>query len=200
MSLIHGLLLGLGTAFILGPVFFTLLRNSLQLGSKAGVAAASGILLSDLAVLAICYFIGAASLKKWLDYPWAQWIAALVFLLFGLQFLLKKIMNFDDTAALKANDLWTAFSQGFIINFVNPVVFVIWLGFIGIGQQQHPSALPLFFAGILIGIYATDLCKALFAPRIRHWLKQRYLHFIYRGIGVLLIAFAIRIVVLEIIK
>ena len=57
MSLLHGLLLGLGTAVLLGPVFMTLLRNSLQYGVKNGILTAIGIEIKSLyAILMILIF------------------------------------------------------------------------------------------------------------------------------------------------
>lgn len=197
MSLIHGLLLGLGTAFIIGPVFFTLLRNSLQLGIKAGISTASGIFISDIAVLAICYYLTAHSLEKWLEHPLAVWISVAVLLSFGFQFLFKKIVEFDENQKIRSADLWSAFSQGFLINFANPVVFVIWLGFLSIGQAKYSDSLLPYCIGILAAIFITDLLKASFAYRIKRWVKQHYLHKIYRLIGLALIGFGLRLLILE---
>ena len=49
-----GLLIGLGTAFVVGPVFFTLLKNSIQGTKFNGFLTAFGILISDILVALIC--------------------------------------------------------------------------------------------------------------------------------------------------
>ncbi len=184
----------------MGPVFFTLIRNSLQLGAKAGIAAAVGILASDIAVLAICYYLVSNSLESWLDHPMAVWVAIAVLLSFGFSFLFKKIAEFDESQTLRSRDFFSAFGQGFLINFANPVVFVIWIGFLSIGTSKYPESVLLFSIGILSGIFTTDLLKALFAHYIKRWIKKHYLHYIYRAIGLMLIFFGMRLLILELFK
>ena len=52
--IIQGLFIGLGTSFIIGPVFFTLIKNSLQGSKLNGILTAFGILVSDIFVAFIC--------------------------------------------------------------------------------------------------------------------------------------------------
>ena len=60
------------------------------------------------------------------------------------------------------------FSQGFLINFINPFVFVVWIGLIGYGQSQYgfSTNLFLFLGAILAGIFGTDLTKVYFAQKM----------------------------------
>ncbi|MBK6777953.1 MAG: LysE family transporter [Flavobacteriales bacterium] len=46
--------MGLATALLLGPVFFTLLRAALAHGFKGGALVALGIFSSDVLALSIC--------------------------------------------------------------------------------------------------------------------------------------------------
>ena len=83
MNLLHGLLLGLGTAVLLGPVFMTLLRNSLQYGIKNGILTAIGILSSDVLVVSICYTITGDFLKYYVNSPGVKLLGALILIGFG---------------------------------------------------------------------------------------------------------------------
>ena len=40
----------------IGPVFFLLIGVSLQLGTKAGILAALGIIVSDIIYVSLCYY------------------------------------------------------------------------------------------------------------------------------------------------
>ena len=180
----------------MGPVFFTLLKNSIDHGRKSGYAAATGILVSDIFVVLICYLISRKHLEQLIAHPLAYVFAAGILLLFAAMFILKKNQDPLESKRIESSKtIRKAFIQGFTINFANPTVFFIWIGFIGLGQTLYPSpALLIFYLiGILIGIYSTDLLKAYFAQKIRHLLHKKALTYVYKGIGVLLAVFALRL-------
>ena len=54
MVYLEGFLLGLGTALFIGPVFFYLLKITLEQGFQYGFIVALGIILSDIVCVAIC--------------------------------------------------------------------------------------------------------------------------------------------------
>jgi threonine/homoserine/homoserine lactone efflux protein len=56
MLFFEGYIVGLGMIVFIGPVFFLLLSISLHQGTKAGVATAFGIVISDLICVCLCYF------------------------------------------------------------------------------------------------------------------------------------------------
>lgn len=194
MPFLQGLLLGLSTAFILGPVFFTIVRNSIAFGRTAGFATALGILASDVAVLFLCLGFGS-NYGHWLQSDVPSYLAASLLLYFGLRFVLVPVPTISDDSG--NNEVRRSFVQGFLINGVNPVVFGIWLGFIALGQLRYDgSALALFLIAILLGIFATDVLKAIYAPLLKQWMRKRALKIFYRIVGIVLCAFAIQILLL----
>ena len=56
MAFINGFLIGLGFVIFLGPVFFYLLKCTLDAGFWSGVAVALGIVFADFLCLIICSF------------------------------------------------------------------------------------------------------------------------------------------------
>jgi hypothetical protein len=119
MSFLHGLGLGLSTAIILGPVFFTLLRNSIAYGRRFGIATATGIIVSDVVVLVLCYTLSKTILESWMQNDTVKFIAVGLLLLFGISFIWKKIEL--DLPEIQPSASWgKAFLQGFLINGVNP--------------------------------------------------------------------------------
>ena len=190
MNLLHGLLLGLGTAVLLGPVFMTLLRNSLQYGIKNGILTAVGILSSDVLVVSICYTITGDFLKYYVNSPGVKLLGALILIGFGISFIRSKRTNVhSSTAEMHLNGKWKSFSQGFLVNFANPTVFVIWIGFITIAESDYSASLErvIFLLGILLGIFLTDIAKAIGAHYISNLLTNYNLNYVYLLLGSCLI-------------
>ena len=89
------------------------------------------------------------------------------------------------------------FTQGFLVNGVNPFVFVVWIGFITIGRNNYQeTSLYIFLIAILVGIFATDILKSFLADKIKPYLKEKTLLIAYKIIGFILIGFSIRIILL----
>lgn len=195
MAFPEGLLIGLGMVIFLGPVFFTLLKSAMQHGFWAGFSVATGIFLSDVAVLLLCYF-GAAS---FFENPENQLLLALLGSLIltglGLRYLLKRHVAKDQIGSIQAQNYSAFLVKGFLVNFVNPFVFVVWIGLVGMGQTKFSAGREfwLFAAGILTGIYAQDLTKVIFAHRIAGVIQPSILVKAYRVIGLVLLVFAVRL-------
>lgn len=195
MHLLEGLGWGLATAVLLGPVFFTLLRASLERGFRGGALVAMGIISSDLAALLICssgaraLFGGAVS----------QQALALVggFLLFalGLMYLLKKPRTGPVGDVLRKRDALGLFTSGFLVNFVNPFVFAIWAGLVLHATNAYVEAHDRtgFFVAVLVGILASDLLKAWSAPRLARLLSVKVMRWMHRGIALLLLLSSVRL-------
>ena len=202
MPFFKGLVLGLGTAFIFGPVFFTLFKNALQFGSRAGLWTALGIIVSDIAVILICFYGTAAVLETVKSAPVVKWIGAGILLLLGVRYILSPVSIPDHAAGIQhihRRNHWGYFTQGLLVNGVNPFVFVVWIGFITIGRNQFSEyGLYIFLLGILIGVFTTDSLKALLANRIRPLLSDKRLKQISYALGIALIGFAIRLIIMAV--
>ena len=87
MEFLQGYLLGLGMIVFIGPVFFLLLSISFQLGTRAGILVAFGIVVSDIICVSLCYF-GVTSFLYQPDYKfWIAFIGGLLLILLGLKYL-----------------------------------------------------------------------------------------------------------------
>jgi len=87
--------------------------------------------------------------------------------------------------------------QGFTVNFINPAVFVIWIGFVTIAEQTFTESYHIywFIFGILIGIFTTDVMKVFGASFIADYLNPKNLISLSKIIGMLLILFSIIVVI-----
>lgn len=195
MAFPKGFLIGLGMVIFLGPVFFTLLKSSLQHGFRAGFSVATGIMLSDVAALLLCYFGAASFFENPDNQKWLALGGSVILLGLGLRYLLKQQPVKEQIGSIQAQDYPAYVIKGFLVNFINPFVFVVWIGLVGLGQTNHGSGAEfwLFSAGIITGIYLQDVTKVVFAHRISHFVRADVLSKAYRVIGVLLLVFAGRL-------
>lgn len=197
MPVLQGLLLGFGTAFLLGPVFFTLLKNAIQFGRNAGIATALGIIVSDVIVISICFLATDPLLESIKTEPIVKLIGASILLFMGIRFVFWPSVEESETKQVKQKGNGGYFLQGFLVNGVNPFVFIVWIGFITIGKNKFEgNSLFVFLAFILIGIFLTDVAKSFLAHRIRPLLRPEYLKKAYQIIGVILLGFSIRLILM----
>lgn len=189
MAFFKGLLTGLTTLVFVGPVFFTLLKNSLSKGTPAGLATAFGIFVSDILVLFICYFLAAELIDNYINHPYVKFFGASILLAFGFVFYFRPVKELESKNSGLGKGRLKAFSQGFLVNFANPTVFVVWVGFIILGQSMYDNSIDLwiYFIGILMAIWSTDSLKAFGAAKVKPYLKSSNLQLIFKVIGIIVV-------------
>lgn len=196
MALIDGFFWGILLAVLIGPVFFTLLQCSLERGFKFGFSVALGIVASDLLCVVLLYGLGAATFFENQQYQTLVGLLGAVLLIgLGLQYALKPVSK-----KVAARDGTTVsylqyFAKGFLINMLNPFLFVVWMGIIGVATSKYTAEWDriLFLIGVLLMIISSDSLKALFAFKLKPLLRPNLLVVIYRIIGVGLIGFGLRL-------
>lgn len=191
MQFLEGWLWGASTMFIVGPVFFTLLKGALQGGVRSGTAVAVGIVFSDILVAFLCYAGFAAFVTKIENQFWIGIAGAAILTGLGIKYLLQRAI--DETGQTHKSKSWGKyFSSGFLVNFVNPAVFAIWLGLIAYSRTKFGTekGVLLFLGGVLAGVFSIDMTKVFLAHFIRKLLKPYILSVVYKVIGCLLIVFA----------
>ena len=193
MALLEGYLIGLAMVVFVGPVFFTLLKTTLQQGRLAGWMVALGIFVSDIVAVGIC-LPGAKFLEDKTNEVYISLAGAAILLVIGLSYTLKPMATSEAETA-NYPTLFAAFSKGFLVNFVNPFVFGVWLTVIAYagGKYSFEADLYLFLTAALLGIITTDTLKVLLAHQIKHLIEPRRLKIVYRVIGVILIGFGVRL-------
>lgn len=194
MAFLKGYGIGLAMVIFIGPVFFTLLKTTLKYGATGGMLVAAGIILSDVLCVLLCSFGAIPFFKNPANQLGLAIAGCLVLFGLGLKYLLKPSLNTDAGELPRAAHYTTFFAKGFVVNFVNPFVFVVWIGIIGIARAEYGVTLNLllFLSAILLGIFTTDMLKVLFAHRLKPYIRPEYLKNIYRVIGIALIAFGVR--------
>jgi threonine/homoserine/homoserine lactone efflux protein len=195
VAFLHGLGFGLLMMFFIGPVFFYLLQVSLQHGTRSGMAAAIGIFISDITAVVLCYFWAIKLFENPASKFWLSLVGGIILVFFGLGYIFKPKLPAANQATFKKADYAGFFTKAFLINFVNPFVFAVWTGMIGLAKSTYPSnnQVIVFMSAALLGIITTDSLKVFGSKYLKRVIEPHFLRKLYKGIGVLLIGFSIRL-------
>ncbi len=187
----EGFILGLGTIIFIGPVFFLLLSISLEKGTVAGLLVAFGIIVSDIVYVFIVYFginsiLNISEIKFFLSL-----FGGLLLILLGLRYILQPL-NFSNLEnKFQSFDLLACFTKGFLINFINPFVFLVWLGILSSVKEKEISirGIQLYLTGVILGIFTLDILKAILSKQLKLFLTPKRFSWLFRLAGISLISF-----------
>lgn len=197
-ALLKGITLGLLLSISVGPVLFSVIKQSLNNGHKGGMAFILGVSASDIALVLISnvftqLFASLSSRRIEIG------ITGSIFLIvLGIYFLFfKKIpANTEGQAMLKfrKRDYAKIFLSGFFMNTLNPAVFIFWLTtsttFISHTIEQR----IVIFITCLGIVFSADFLKVMLAGKIRKRLTPHNIHIINRINGIILIGFGIALI------
>ncbi len=194
MSFLEGYLVGLGMIIFIGPVFFLLLSSTLKCGFTPGLMVALGIICSDIVCVLICNY----GLVPFINYSdsnfWIALVGGILLIGLGIKYLQAKKIDPEKKVELPHHYHIAFFTKGFFVNFVNPFVFMVWIGLVKFTERKTGLDSTLFFSGTLLGIFTTDFLKVALAKRIKDFIKPNILQLIFRICGVVLIVFGLRMI------
>lgn len=198
MEIITGLLLGLSTLLFIGPVFFYLLKSSIESGLKGGIAVAIGIIIGDIIYVLLALKGLGSFLKNEENSKWLALAGGLLLVGMGIKYLFFPGTKTDVTGKIKSKSLWTIGLNGFLINFVNPFVFGVWVVFLTINQSKFASrtSIIISLSATLAIIFLTDLLKAFFAHKLKKIMTPIRLKVAYKVFGLIMLVFGSRLILM----
>jgi threonine/homoserine/homoserine lactone efflux protein len=197
---LNGIVSGIVLAFLIGPVFFTIIQTSIERGFVSGVFVAIGVSFSDALYIFVSYlglvqFMETENFRHYLAYG-----GGIVLLLFGLYYLLiksKKLAHYDPKK-IEARSWLRLAAKGFIINGLSPMVLFFWIATVGVATTQlnyntsHEAF--IFFGSIVCTVFITDLIKAKLADKLRLLMTPIVIRIMNIILGVVLVIFAGRLI------
>ncbi len=195
--IVSGIGLGIVLSFLTGPVFFALIKTSIEKGFYAGLALAFGVVISDSIYMSITLF-GTSFLSFESTYRIPIGIVGSIILLsIGLYYLLKKvkITYQDESSKIKHAGY---FFKGFFMCIFNPFILLYWVsvtsGVYSIyGDLTSRQIIP-FYGAILLTLFGMDTLKAYFAHKLRYKIKEKTIQNLNKIAGVLIIIFALKLI------
>ena len=196
-AIVSGLTLGLILALSVGPVIFTIIKQSINNGHIGGFSFVIGVWVSDI-VLVVISNAFSELVKGLMEYKIMIGVVGSVFLIgMGVIYVFFKKVKLQAgqeglTARFRKRDMLKIFSSGFLINTLNPNVFIFWLGVATAfaGKFTLAQRVIIFSACIGINILA-DILKVVMAGRLRKRLTLHTIGVINKVSGTILIVFGV---------
>ena len=196
-SVLKGLALGFVLALSVGPIIFTIIKQSLDNGHKGGFSFVAGVWVSDILLVVLSNTV-TALVSAALEHTRVIAFSGSVFLIImGVYFIFfKKVSLGKDQAGndarFRKRDMARVFASGFIINTLNPGVIFFWLGNATVLSLTHTlrERIIIFSVCLLVNMSA-DVGKVMMAGKLRSKLTLKMLSIINRISGTILIGFGI---------
>ena len=192
-ALLKGFTLGLLLTISVGPVIFSIIKQSLNSGHRGGIAFIFGVSASDIALVLVSnvftqMFSYMVKHKNFIG------IAGSIFLIsMGIFFLFFKKVKVDDSGVqvlqLSKKDYVKTFLSGFFMNTLNPTVFIFWLTTSTTLITLTVENRIIAFVTCLAFVLATDLLKVMMAQKIRRKLTPHNIQILSRINGLVLLGF-----------
>lgn len=185
-------------AFMVGPVFFTLIETSINKGFKAGVVFDSGAMFADVVFILIAYFSTEKLLDRVKDDPALLIFGGAVLIAYGVISYIKnkkaiyKIIRAHHKVEVKSN-FGSLFLKGFFLNFINFGVLAGWIGIIIIANTRTSGEYGViyFLVTVMLSFIATDLIKITLAKALKNKMTPRFSYKTKQWVSILVAGFGV---------
>lgn len=195
--IISGIGMGIVLSFLTGPVFFALIKTSIEKGFYSGMMLAAGVVVADAGYVGLSLY-GSSYLKPeggYLEY--IGYGGAAILFSIGIWYLFKEVSISYEPSTSRTKKLGY-FLKGFAMCVFNPSLLLYWIsvtsGVVSIAGGFNPRIILPFFAAILITQFSLDTLKAYFANKLRKKITEKTLMRLNRIAGGLIIIFALHLV------
>ncbi|QEC41388.1 LysE family translocator [Pseudobacter ginsenosidimutans] len=194
-AIISGVTLGCILALSVGPVIFTIIKQSLVNGHTGGFSFVAGVWLSDIVMVVVANAFSqlVAEITEYTTV--IAYCGAAFLLLMGIYYLFfKKVALRTDadgqSLRFSKREMMKIFSSGFLINTLNPSVLLFWITTATAFAAKYTfnERILLFSVCIAFNIVA-DVAKVLLAGRLGAKLTINNISIINKVTGVILVAF-----------
>jgi len=197
-AILKGLTFGLLLSIAVGPVLFSVIKQSLNNGHKGGMAFVLGVSASDITLVLISNLF-TELFNSLQAYKTEVGIAGCIFLVsIGIFFLFFKKVKVNEQGQqvfiFRKRDYAKIFLSGYFMNTLNPAVFIFWITTSTAVITHTVNQRIAVFVTCLVWVFGTDVLKVFLAGKIRNKLTPHNIHIINRINGIILIVFGIALI------
>ncbi|MEP7257798.1 MAG: LysE family transporter [Flavitalea sp.] len=199
-AILSGITLGLILIISVGPVIFTIIKQSLSNGREGGFSFVAGVWLSDIALIVVSNTFSEI-VTRLLAYREALGIIGSAFLLImGVFYVFFKKIKLQQPDGViirfRKREMVKIFSSGFFLNTLNPNVFLFWLGTATAFASKYSFSQRILIFSICLALnMAADVFKVLMAGKLRSRLTLHNISLINKISGTILIGFGLALLV-----
>ncbi|MEJ5962742.1 LysE family translocator [Pedobacter immunditicola] len=197
-AILQGIGAGILFSFLTGPVFFSMIKTSIEKGFKAGFSLAVGVILSDIIFITATIFSSQFVVYNSQYNVYIGTIGGLFLLGVGLYYLIKRVhVNYcvEEEVKIKKRGY---IIKGFLMCLLSPTTLMFWImvgGVITVHLDYTFTEKVVFFVVALITQLSIDSIKTFYAAKLRYRIKERSIQRLNRIAGAVIIIFAIRLFV-----
>lgn len=197
-SILKGLTFGLLLSISVGPVLFSIIKQSLNNGHRGGLAFIFGVSASDISLVLVSN-IFTELFNSMKTYKTEVGVAGCAFLVsLGVYFLFFKKVKVNEEGKqiikFRKRDYARTFLSGYLMNTLNPSVFIFWI-YASTAVIDHTiNQRIVVFVTCLSWMLGADILKVFLAGKIRNRLTPHNIHIINRINGLLLIIFGFALI------
>ena len=198
-ALWKGITLGLLLSIAVGPVIFSIIKQSINNGVKGGLAFIIGVSLSDITLAVVSNFF-TELFAEFIERKTEIGIIGSTFLIsVGIYFLFFKKVKVNDEGRqiikVRKRDYLKLIIAGYFMNILNPAIIIFWLT-TSTAFISHTLNERIIIFSIALGlVLAGDIAKVILAGKLRTRLTLKNIQLINRINGVILIGFGMALII-----
>jgi threonine/homoserine/homoserine lactone efflux protein len=199
-SVIKGFGLGMILAISVGPVIFTILKQSLNNGQKGGFSFVAGVWFSDIILVIISNMFSNLVVSALAFQSTIAYVGAVFVISMGIYYLFFKKVSFGEDnnmilVQFGKKAFTKAFMSGFLINTLNPSVMLFWLINATAFAASNTTTERFIIFSVCLGVnILADILKVVLAAKVRHSLTPHNINIINKISGTILIGFGLAII------
>lgn len=200
--MLEAILLGLGagiiSSFLTGPVFFAMIKTSIERGFKAGLSLATGVIISDIILISIVLFSShffeyKASFDKYVGL-----IGGIFLLCVGVYYILSKVKLSYTAAQPEIVRKRSYIIKGFLMCILTPSTLMFWVivsGIISVKLNDLLYEKILCLSIAILTQYLIDALKSYYSSKLRERIKLHTLKRLNQIAGYIIILFALWLII-----
>jgi threonine/homoserine/homoserine lactone efflux protein len=194
----EAILLGLGagiiSSFLTGPVFFAMIKTSIEKGFMAGFSLALGVIASDVILIVLVLFgsqflVYQDSFDKYVGVFGGMFLLAV-----GIYYLFSTVsINYENNTLMKISKRGYLI-KGFLMCILTPSTLMFWIivsGIISVKLNNRLNEKLFCFFIAMATQLAIDSLKSYYSSKLRYHIKEDTLSKLNKIAGVIIIAFAL---------
>lgn len=198
-ALLKGLALGFMLSISVGPVIFSIIKQSINNGYKGGFAFIAGVSASDITLVLVSQ-IFTELFRSLLGYKTEIGVGgSILLIILGVYVFFFKKVQVNESGShvikMRKRDVVRTALSGYFMNTLNPSVIAFWLLIATSVVDLSINYRIVMFTTCLIVVLGADVAKVLLAGRLRQKLTPHNIHIINKLSGLILVGFGIALIV-----